>query len=147
MNSARKYAFAAALAVCGLNLWPIQAAAEDVHGSFTLKHEVHWQDAIVPAGIYRFNIGSRGPSELLTLTKIDSPGAGFMIFVNEAEDSKAGATSRIVLVIRPGGTFVSTMELPEYGMTLRFPVPAAPAEAAHVKATPLHSPPADLASR
>jgi hypothetical protein len=65
------------LTLSALNFAPSLASAQDAAGTFTLTHEVHWQNAVVPAGNYRFTMGASGPSELLTLTKITGSGAGF----------------------------------------------------------------------
>jgi len=136
MKAIRKYAYAAVLAMTGFNLYPSLAAAQEAHGSFTLNHEVHWQNAVVPAGTYRFAVGSKGPAEMLTLTRAGSPRAGFIILVNPPEETNPSGASQLVLVARAGGSFVSAMELPEYGMVLRFPVPAEPREVAHAAAIP-----------
>jgi hypothetical protein len=136
MTSVRKYAYAAVLAMTGFNLLPSLASAQDAHGRFTLNHEVHWQNAVVPAGTYRFAVGSKGPAEMLMLTRAGSPKAGFIILVNPPEEANFAGTSQLVLVARAGESFVSAMELPEYGIVLRFPVPAEPREVAHAAATP-----------
>jgi len=124
MKSIRRFAYAAVLTLSALNFAPSLASAQDVAGTFTLTHEVHWQNAIVPAGKYRFSIGTDGHSGLLTLSKISGDGAGFMLLAPDTEVSKPSDVSRLVVVSRPGGSFVSTMELPEFGVTLYFAVPA-----------------------
>jgi len=121
-----RFTMAATLALGILAALPGAAFAQAAHGSFTLTHTVHWQNAIVPEGTYRFTITAKGPADMLTLTRISSPGAGFMFIVPGAEDSKPGELSQLILVKTTTGSFVSEMELPEYGMTLRFSVPAEP---------------------
>jgi hypothetical protein len=135
MKSIRKLVYAAVLTLSALNFAPSLASAQDASGTFTLTHEVHWQNSIVPAGKYRFTIAANGPSELLTLSKISGKGAGFMLLVSDTEGSKPSDLSQLVVVSRPGGSFVSTMQLPEFGMTLHFAVPAEPRELAQSAAT------------
>src|SRR5258706_10427552 len=52
MKTIRKFASAAVLTLGGLSLMPSLASAESANGKFTLTHEVHWQNAVVPAGTY-----------------------------------------------------------------------------------------------
>ena len=77
-----------------------------------------------------------GPSELLTLRNVSGDGAGFMLLVTDSEVSAPSDVSRLVVVSRPGGSFVSTMQLPEFGMTLHFAVPAETREVAQGRRTP-----------
>ena len=130
MKSIRRFVYAAVLVLSALNFAPSVASAQDAVGTFTLTHEVRWQNAIVPAGKYRFTMGANGPSELLTLTKITGSGAGFLLMVTDTEASKPSDLSRLVVVSRPSGSFVSTMQLPDFGMTLHFAVPAETREVA-----------------
>jgi hypothetical protein len=130
MHPIRKFAYAAVLTLSALNFAPSMAFAQDAAGTFTLTHDVRWQNAIVPAGKYRFMMGAKGPSELLTLSKISGSGAGFMMLVTDTEASKPSDVSQLVVVPGPGGSFVSTMQLPEFGVTLHFAVPAETREVA-----------------
>jgi hypothetical protein len=122
MKSIRNFAYAAALTLSALNFAPSLASAQDAAGSFTLTHEVHWQNAVVPAGTYRFVIEPDGPAAMLTLRNLNG-GKSFMMLVVDTEDSKPKDTSELVMVPRPTGSFVSTLQLPEFGMTLHFAVP------------------------
>jgi hypothetical protein len=135
MKSIRKFAYAAALTLSALNFAPSLASAQDAAGTFTLSHEVHWQNAVVPAGTYHFTIGGSGAFETLTLRKTSGDGAGFMLLVADEDISRPSEVSQIVLVSRPGGSFVSVLQLPEFGMTLHFTVPAATREIAQSVAT------------
>jgi hypothetical protein len=135
MKSIRRFAYAAVLLLSALTFAPSLASAQEAAGTFTLTHEVRWQNAIVPAGKYRFTMGANGPSELLTLSKISGSGAGFMLLVTDTEASKPSDLSRLVVVSRPGGSFVSTMQLPEFGVTLHFAVPSETREVAQSAAT------------
>jgi hypothetical protein len=135
MKSIRKYIYAAALTLSALNFAPSLASAQEAAGSFTLEHEVHWQNAVVPAGTYRFTMGAQGPSELLMVRDVSGHGAGFMLLVRDTEISQPSDVSRLVVVSRPGGSFVSSLQLPEFGMTLHFAVPAETREVAKAVAT------------
>jgi hypothetical protein len=123
MNSIRRFVYAAVLVLSALNFAPSLACAQDAAGTFTLSHEVRWQTAAVPAGKYRFTVSASGPSEMLTLRKVNGSGAGFMLLVTDTENSQPSDLSQLVVVSRPGGSFVSTMQLPEFGLTLHFAVP------------------------
>lgn len=135
MTSIRKVVYATVLTLSALNFAPSLASAQDAAGTFTLKHEVHWQNAIVPAGTYRFTIASNGPSNMLTLSKLNGSGAGFVMLVTDTEDAKASGLSRLVVVSRPAGRFVSALQLPQFGMTLLFAVPEETREVAQAVAT------------
>jgi hypothetical protein len=135
MKSIRMFAYAAALTLSALNFAPSLASAQEAAGTFTLAHEVHWQNAIVPAGTYRFTSEATGPSELLTLQKISGSRAAFMLLVNDTGASRPTDSSRLVVISTPNGSFVRTMQLPESGVTLHFAVPAEIREASQVVAT------------
>ena len=135
MKSIRNFAYATVLTLSALNFAPSLASAQDAAGTFTLSHEVHWQNAVVPAGTYHFTIGGSGAFETLTLRKTSGDGAGFMLLVADEDVSRPSEVSQLVLVSRPGGSFVSAMQLPEFGMTLHFTVPAAIREMAKSVAT------------
>jgi hypothetical protein len=135
MNSIRRFAYTAVLALSALNFAPSLASAQDAAGTFTLSHEVRWQNAVVPAGKYRFTVGASGPSEMLTLRKVNGSGAGLMLLVTETENSQPSDLSQLVVVSRPGGSFVSAMQLPEFGLTMHFAVPSETREVAQSVAT------------
>jgi hypothetical protein len=125
MTSIRRFAFAALLAVTSLTLAPRQASAQEAaHGSFTLSHDVRWENAVVPAGTYRFSYNSNGVGGILTLNKLDGARAGFLFLARDTEEAKPSDMSRLVLQSTPEGSYVSAMQLPEFGMTLNFRVPA-----------------------
>ncbi len=125
MINFRKFAFAALLAVTSLNFAPSLASAQEkAHGNFTLTHEVHWQNAIVPAGDYRFTFDSGGASGMLTLSKLSGARTGFMLMVHDTDESRATDTNRLLLEATSEGSYVSAMHLPEFGITLNFAVPA-----------------------
>jgi len=103
---------------------PTLAAAEDARGSFTLSHEVHWQKVVLRPGNYTFTVRSYGPSDFLTLRRTDGTGPEAMLMAQDVETPKLNEGSRLVLVSRGGQSFVSTLDLPNYDITLRFVVPA-----------------------
>jgi hypothetical protein len=124
MRSIRKFAYAAVLGLSMFTVQPTLAAAEEAHGSFTLTHEVHWQKCVLSPGEYMFSIKTDGPSELLTLRGINGTGTNAIMMVNDVESSKPDeVSSMLTLVSRNGQSYVSTMALPEYDMTLHFTVP------------------------
>jgi len=124
MRSICKFAYAAVLGMSMFTLQPTLAAAEDAHGSFTLTHEVHWQKCVLSPGEYIFSIRTDGPTELLVLRGINGTGTNAIMLVNDVESSKPDEVgSMLTLVSRNGQSFVSTMALPEYDMTLHFTVP------------------------
>jgi hypothetical protein len=124
MTSIRKFAFAALLAATTFSLAPSLAKAEEpVRGKFTLTHDVRWGNAKVPAGDYEFTFHADGVSPLLTLTKISGTPAGYMVLVPSMGDIQTPAGSTLLLESTPEGSYVSAMNLPEFGMTLHFNVP------------------------
>ena len=126
MTNIRKFVYASLLATAALNFAPSVASAQEAaQGKFTLTHDVHWQNALVPAGEYRFTLESDGVARVLTLNKLSGARTGFMLMAHDTEDSKPTEKSLLVLESTPSGSYVSAMQLPEFGMTLRFSVPAA----------------------
>jgi|SRR5271156_496173 len=130
MKSIRKFAYAAVLILSALSFAPSLASAQDEGGTFTLPHEVHWQNAIVPAGDYKFTLQPRGPSEMLNLRKISGAPASFMLVVNDIAAAAAQDSAPASLVINStlGASYVSSMTLPQFEVTLHFTAPANPAK-------------------
>lgn len=128
MTSLRKIIYAALLAVTTISLAPALASAQESRGQFTLAHSVLWEKAIVPAGEYVFTFKAEGAMGVLTLTKLDSPHAGFMFMVNDTDTSRPSKTSELVLEKIAAGSYVSAMTLADDGVTLRFPAPPQRAE-------------------
>lgn len=139
MKSLRKFAYAAVLTISALNFAPSLASAQEAAGTFTLTHEVHWQNAVVPAGTYKFTIEASGPAAMLTLRKLTGDGAGFMLLVSETGVAKASGPSELLVVSRPGGNFVQSMQLPLFGITLHFAVPPEGREVAQAVANTISS--------
>jgi len=83
----------------------------------------------VPAGEYRFSIDSDGPSSMLTLTKLSGARTGFLLMVHDTDEIKASSNlNRLVVESTAEGSYVSAMQLPEFGVTLTFAVPSKAAE-------------------
>ncbi|MBZ5686820.1 MAG: hypothetical protein LAP86_17485 [Acidobacteriia bacterium] len=125
MTTIRKFVYAALLAATAMNFAPSLAAAQEpAHGKFTLKHNVNWGNAVVPAGDYEFAYDPYQSSPVLTLSKLSGKRAGFMLLVTNSEDSKPSDSNQLLLETTADGSYVSAMELAECGMTLHFSVPA-----------------------
>lgn len=125
MTTVRNFVYAALLALTTLTYLPSPAAAQMADGKFTLSHDVHWGKAVVPAGAYGFSFDSSSP-RILMLNKLSEPSAGFMIMVPMTEDAKPSDVSRLLLKRTSAGSYVSAMQLPEFGLTLDFTVPSHP---------------------
>ena len=102
------------------------AAVEPARGKFTLLHDVHWGNALVPAGDYEFSYDPYQPSAVLTLTKLSGARAGFMVLVTSAEESKSSDSNQLLLRMVAEGKYVSAMQLARCGVTLYFMVPSHP---------------------
>jgi hypothetical protein len=124
MKSIRKLAYAAVLTLSALNFAPSLASAQDEAGTFTLPHEVHWQNVVVPAGDYRFSLQPMGPSEMLTLTRVTGRPTSFMLFAKVTEAAPGSEAGRLVIQSKFGESYVSAMDLPQFEVTLHFAAPA-----------------------
>ncbi len=125
MSSTRRFVYSALLALTMLNFMPSLASAQEgVQGKFTLTHKVHWQNAVVPAGEYRFTLDSDGVGGILKLDKLNGDAGGYFFLVQEMEQAKPGEISELVLGSSASGSYVSTMQLPEFGLTLHFASPS-----------------------
>ena len=125
MTSTRRLLYTALLALSTLSLAPSLAhGQEPVRGQFTLPHDVRWGDAFVPAGEYRFALQPEGPVGVLFLNKLSGKRTGFMLPVRGVEEAKPSILSQLVLENTAEGSYVSTMQLPEFGVTLRFSAPS-----------------------
>src|SRR5262245_54038905 len=118
MTSLRKLGYVALLAASILNYAPTIAAAEEpARRRFKLTHDVRWENASVPAGDYEFAYGPANVSPVLTITKVSSPRASFMLMVPIREESKSMDSNRILLETFAEGSYVSALQLPESGVT------------------------------
>ena len=129
MTSLRKLGYAVLLAASILNYAQNLAAAEEpARGRFTLTHDVRWENTSVPAGDYEFSYDPNNVSPVLTITKVSAPRASFMLMVPVREESKRMDSNRILVETSAEGSYVSALQLPESGVTLRFEAPRAPAK-------------------
>ena len=129
MKSIRKFAYAVVMTLSALNFAPSLASAQEpASGRFTLPHDVHWGKANVPAGEYRFSYAYNGVSGILSLSKLDGARKGYLFLVNDVNETTQLGPSRLVLSTTPEGSYVSYMQLPEFGMTLHFPLPSRTSE-------------------
>jgi hypothetical protein len=123
MKSIRNFAYATLLTLSALNFAPSLASAQDEGGSFKLSHDVYWQNAVVPAGDYRFSLQPEGPSVMLKLTKVSGTPASFMLLVNDTDGAATSGPSRLVIDSKSGASYVSLMELPQFEIKLHFAAP------------------------
>jgi hypothetical protein len=136
MTSLRRFTFATLLAITALNFAPSLASAQEpARGKFTLTHEVRWSNAKVPAGEYEFSFDPDGTSRMLNLTKRSGTRTGYMLLVPSTESVKASGQSRLILKTTSEGSYVSAMQLPEFGITLDFNRPPHTVERQIAKAT------------
>ena len=125
MTTVRKFVYAALLAVGAMSFTPSALASEEpAHGKFTLLQDVHWGNALVPAGDYEFSYDAFQPAAVLTLTKLSGARAGFMVLVTSAEPSKSSDSNQLLLRTVADGKYVSAMQLAECGITLYFTAPS-----------------------
>jgi hypothetical protein len=135
----RRVAYAAVLALTALNFAPSLAAGqENARGHFTLTHEVHWDNIIVPAGEYRFSIDSNDAPRVMTLSSLDRARGSFFLLVRATEEDNLTDLNRLVLSkTNDGISWVSAMQLPEFGVTLYFAPPSVRTERQIAKAGPM----------
>ena len=135
MTLIRKFVFPALLAASALSLAPTVAwAQQPARGKFTLPHDVRWGSAKVPSGEYEFSFDPENPSPVLILSKVSGVPTGFLMLVPSTENSRHSNVNRLVLESTPEGSYVSQMQLPEFGLTLDFAVPSHAAEKQMAKA-------------
>lgn len=135
MTSIRKFAYATLLAFTALNFAPSPAFGQQAaHGTFTLMHEVHFGTAKIPAGDYEFSFDPDTSSRMLSLSKLNGNHAGYLLMVPYTDDARPADLNRLVLEATPDGSYVSAMQLPEFGMTLHFNVPPHTTERQFAKA-------------
>ena len=127
MTTIRKFVYFALLAATAMNFAPSLAVAQEpAHGKFTLKHNVNWSNAVVPAGDYEFSYDPYQSRPVLVLSKLSGTRTGFMLLVSGSEESKPSDSNRLLLETVADGSYVTTMQLVECGVTLHFNVPSRP---------------------
>jgi hypothetical protein len=101
----------------------IPAAAQAAfQGSFTLTHEVRWQNATLPAGNYTFEIGSLS---LPACIKIKGPN-GYQFVTALVVDQKVSEQSMLIVENHGNRSDVSELRLSAIDRSLRYAVPKAP---------------------
>jgi hypothetical protein len=91
-------------------------------GSFTLDHDVRWQNATMPAGDYTFTVQSSTRSKPVLVTGPN--GTVFQMPLVTAE-TKIADQSKLILEWRGDNLCVREMELGEIGLNIRYTVPKA----------------------
>jgi len=125
MKTIRNYVYAALLAASALNFTPSLASAQEAaKGRFTLTHAAHLGNATLAAGDYAFSFDPDNGTRMLSINKLSGARTGYMVLVSDTEDSKPSDQNRLILEATTDGSYVSAMQLPEFGMTLRFTVPS-----------------------
>jgi hypothetical protein len=139
MSSIRKYVYGTLLALSTFNVAPTLASAQETaRGRFTLPHDVHWENAVVPAGQYQFSLES-DTIGVLRLDKVSGARAGFMFLVRDQEPSNPADLSRIMVDNTPSGSYVTAMQLPDFGITLNFTAPVSTTEKQMASAATMRS--------
>jgi hypothetical protein len=113
----------AALALAAVCASAISASAQaGYRGSFTLTHEVRWQQAKLPAGDYSFEI--RSLTMPATMTVKGPNGSQFVTAV--VVDQKASDRSMLIVENRNGSFAISELRLANIGRVLHYATPKAP---------------------
>ena len=95
-------------------------------GSFTLTHEVRWQNVTLPAGDYRFEMRSlAAPSNIL----LNGPNGGAFILALVANKADSGKESFMTIEHYGARAVVRELYLGPARVRLRYSVPKAPKEA------------------
>lgn len=126
MSSIRKFVYASLLALATGNFAPSLAAAQEARGAFKLTHAVHWQNAEVPAGDYQFSFDCSRSLGVLVLKRLDRVHGSFVIMVPDTSETEGSGPSRLTLRTTASGSYVTAMQLPEFGIALNFRVPKTP---------------------
>jgi hypothetical protein len=91
-------------------------------GSFTLAHDIRWQNATMPAGDYTFTVQSTTRSKPVLVT--GPAGTTFQLPVVISETT-TGGPSKLILEWRGDNLCVREMNLPEVGLNIRYHMPKA----------------------
>jgi hypothetical protein len=91
-------------------------------GSFTLDHEIRWQNSNMPAGDYTFTVESTSRSKPILVT--GPAGTVFQLPVVTSQ-GKIGGPSVLKLEWRGDALCVREMDLAEVGLNIRYHVPKA----------------------
>jgi hypothetical protein len=111
-------------------------------GSFTLQHPTRWNDTMLPAGQYRFEL-ARTQSDA-NLMMIRGEKQSLTVIVYGQSDYKTCQSSSLNLEMRRGSRYVTSLDLAGYHMNFKIRETARAREEEMVK-TPAHSQPQQVA--
>jgi hypothetical protein len=117
------------LAMIGFGLIAVSAfagstpAQNRVSGSFTLSHEVRWQNVNLPAGDYTFSLASTARMSPMIVT---GPNGSVFELASVISERHANKPSVLVLERFAGTSFVREMYLDGIGVQLHYNVPKIP---------------------
>lgn len=113
----------AAFAFAAVCASAVPASAQGVYkGSFTLTHEVRWQNAKLPAGDYTFEIKSMS---LPAAVKVRGPN-GSVFVTSVAVDQKPSDRSMLIVENRGSNSAIRELRLAGLGKSLHYATPKAP---------------------
>jgi hypothetical protein len=113
----------AAIGFCAACVSAIPASAQNINGSFTVSHEIRWQNATLPAGHYTFYRQSTARRSALIVT---GPNGSVFELASVVSERKADGPSVLILERRDGTFFVSELDLTGMGLQLEYNVPNVP---------------------
>ena len=110
-----------ALAVC-FNV-PL-SAAQEASGTFTLPHEVQWNNLRLNAGDYKYTLSGQGSGAILMIRGLrGSP--GYILMARKTAHAGATEADRLTIINQDGQAFVSALYVTKLETLFRFEVPAA----------------------
>jgi hypothetical protein len=112
----------AAFALAAVCVSAIPASAQSVcKGSFTLSHEVRWQNATLPAGNYTFVMQSLASPSRITLKGPN----GYQYITALVADKTDSDQSMLIVENRGRNSTIAELRLSSIGRSLRYAVPKA----------------------
>jgi hypothetical protein len=91
-------------------------------GSFTLSHEVRWQNATLPAGDYTFEMRSLASPSTITLKGPNGSQFVTAMVANETNSDQ----SMLIVENRGSHSTIAELRLPSIGRSFRYAVPKLP---------------------
>jgi hypothetical protein len=120
-NATRLTLFAAAL--LATSLFAGTANAQSFKGKFTLTHETHWGQAVLPAGDYLLSFDNHISNLLVVRDAKSGRGVAYEP-INNRQDSKAGG-SALLIGTRGSQQVVHSFRVAELGETFIYDRPLA----------------------
>lgn len=112
-----------AVGLMGIGFSASTSQAQAIYkGSFTLDHDIRWQQAIMPAGDYTFTVESTSRSKPILVT---GPAGTVIQLPVVTSQGKIGETSVMKLEWRGDVLCVRELDLAEVGLNIRYHVPKA----------------------